>query len=167
MRKKGQEEIVGFVLIVLIVSVILLVFLGIFLRKDVSKTANPEVSQFLDSMSAITTECSLNAGYSYENYQDLLKDCNEGKLCASGKACDILKNTTKSLIEASWNFSPDSPKKGYKFEVYFTAREETAKQPLINPPLSYISGCTSFIGDERVFPVSDGSITILLDLCLN
>ena len=166
--KKAQEEIVGFVLIILVVSVILLVFLGIFLRKDTGKTGNVEVSQFLDSMSETTTECSLNGGYSYIKYSELVVSCNEGKICSSGKACDILKNVTKNLIESSWSFSSVyGPKTGYKFEAFFEAENSDAKQPLPNFPFGAVSGCSSFVGDEKTFPVNDGSLTIQLDLCLN
>src|SRR3989344_4963778 len=162
-NKKSQEEIVGFVLIILIVSVVLLVFLGIFLRKDASKTGNSEISQFLDSISETTTECSLNGGYSYIKYSELISSCKEGKICSSGGACDILKNVTKNLIESSWNFSPtNGPKTGYKFEAFFEAENSDVKQPLPNFPFGTVSGCSSFIGDEKTFPVNDGSLTIQL-----
>ena len=167
-HKKAQEEIVGFVLIILIVSVILLVFLGIFLRKDTSKTGNPEVSQFLEAISGTTTECSLNGGYSFVKYSELVAGCKEGKICSSGGACDVLKNVTKNLIESSWSFSAaNGPRTGYKFEAFFLADNNGVKQPLPNFPLGVVSGCSSFIGDEKTFPVTDGSLTIQLDLCLD
>ena len=167
-NKKGQEEIVGFVLIILIVSVILLVFLGILLRKDTNKTGNVETLQFLNSISEITTECSLNGGYSYIKYSDLIAECNNGKICSNGKACDILKSITKNLIESSWNFSPDyGPRTGYIFEAFFESIDSDVKQPLPNFPFGTVSGCSSFVGDEKTFPVNDGSLTIQLDLCLN
>ncbi len=167
-NKKAQEEIVGFVLIILIVSVILLVFLGIFLRRDTDKTGNSEVSQFLEAISGTTTECSLNGGYNYIKYSELVAACKEGKICSSGGACDALKNVTKNLIESSWSFSSTSgPKTGYKFEVFFEAENSEVKQPLPNFPFGKVSGCSSFIGDGKTFPVNDGSLTIQLDLCLN
>src|SRR3989344_58350 len=170
-NKKAQEEIVGFVLIILIVSVVLLVFLGIFLRKDTNKTGDSEVSQFLDSISETTTECSFNGGYSYIKYSELIASCNEGKICSSGGACDILKNVTKNLIESSWNFSPtNGPKTGYRFEAFFEAENSDVRQPLPisdSGTISRLSGGSSFVGDEKTFPVTDGSLTIQLNLYLD
>ena len=165
-RKKGQEEIVGFVLIVLIVSVVLVIFLSIFLRDKGDRVSDPEVTQFLDAIKEITSECSLNGGYSYLNYADLVEECNGGSLCSNGKkACDNLKEITKEMIELSWNFGPESVRKGYEFSAIYE-NEDGVQSDLTGFPLVKGPCSASFIGDERAFLARDGKIIIRLDLCL-
>lgn len=121
MFKKAQEEIVGFVMIVLLVTIILVVFLGFYLRghKQDYRTESVEVSQFLDSMLEYTTECSLTNGYSYASVSSLASDCAErNSLCSNGRsACQVLQNSTKEIIESSWFFGQENPEKGYRFNV--------------------------------------------------
>ncbi len=119
--KKGQEEIVGFVLIVLLITVILVIFLGIYLsgkNKDLSVESS-EVSQFVEAMMQYSSDCSLNQGFSYENLGDLATNCaTSNSLCENGKsACEVLKNSTKEAIESSWVFGSNSPNRAYRFTI--------------------------------------------------
>jgi len=58
MNRKGQEEIVGFALIIIIVAVILLVFLAFSLNKpEKEDLENYVVKGFLDATLAYTSEC--------------------------------------------------------------------------------------------------------------
>ena len=64
--KKGQEEIVGFILVVVLVVVILVIFLGIQLRNPEPEQRQSEVLyQFLESSMEQTTNCTLSEGASY------------------------------------------------------------------------------------------------------
>lgn len=122
MKRRGQEEMVGFVLIILLVAVIFIIFLGFYLRKSSSdqRTESGELSQFLDALLEYTTDCSLNNGYSYEKISDLARECNQGAQCSNGKdACLVLKENSKEIIESSWNFGAQSPTKGYNFVINF------------------------------------------------
>ena len=162
-NNKAQEEIVGFVAIVLIVSIILIVFLGIFLRKDKSGLGSVEVSQFLDAIMETTTTCSVG-GY-YKEYSELVKRCNEGLDCSGENSCDILKKYTKEMIENSWNFGDDNVKKAYMFDVVFESngnRRSLPSFPLSRGP----AGPSSFIGNERSIPVTDGDVIISLKFYL-
>ncbi len=158
--RKAQEEIVGFVMVILLVSLIFLIFLGIYLRKgNAEPTSSIEVSQFLNSLVEYTSDCSLDSGFSYKQIDDLAVKCDEGALCSSGKtACQVLDDTIKKIIESSWNFSPDSPEKGYIFMADFPL----APQMKI-PPTPPTPPCTVRRGADKPF----SGVTFTLEICLN
>ncbi len=166
MQKKGQEEMVGFVLIMVIVAIIFLVFLSFFIGrgKEAKAGESAEVSQFLDSLVEYTTECSLDGGYFYKNVENLVKDCNKGLRCSSGEmACEVLNETVKEAIEASWNFGPDNPKKGY----HFTASSEPSAG-VLDPLIDEINGDkrVNRVGADRTIHVPGGNVIISLELYL-
>ena len=122
MNKKAQEEMVGFVLIMLVVAVILLVFLGIYLSGNKQEsTESAEIAQFLGAAFEYTTDCNRDAGYNPYRINDLIKECgsNEGKLCqgSSRNVCQALGDNLKNLIESSWNFQANSPQTGYELSI--------------------------------------------------
>jgi len=121
-RKRAQEEIVGFVMIVLIVSVIAVILLGITLmhpKKGIEKESK-EASQFLDSMLDYTTDCAISYIPAYKDLEGLIKECynNPNKKCVSGEnVCVAMNQTIKQIIDNSWNIGENSPYKGYVFEA--------------------------------------------------
>ena len=74
-NKKGQEEIVGFVLVIVLVAVIFLIFVGIFVRQDSNSTRQEsiEVYQFLDSFMQQTSECAIGFEPAYSNVGELIQ----------------------------------------------------------------------------------------------
>lgn len=169
MRKKAQEEIVGFIVIILLVAVIFLVFLGITLRKTPSGTADSlEVSQFLESALELTTNCTLNS-YSYLSVRELVVECYKGSQCLdSASACNMLENTLKTSTESAWNFNQDSPTKSYSYELKYISPSNQASN--INP--SFIAPAGPAIQTEQVqklgfdttIPTSDGKIIVSLEI---
>ncbi len=164
-NKKGQEEIVGFVAIVLIVSIMMIVFLGIFLRKDKTGTGNVETSQFLDALMETTTSCSNNGGFSFKRYSELVKFCNEGGLCDGKNSCEVLKNYTKEMIEKSWKFGNENTKKGYIYEMKYTS-EESNEIELFVIDGKGPAGTTKYVGSKREIQVNDGVIEFELKIYL-
>lgn len=121
-KKKGQEEMVGFVAIMLVVAIAFLIFLGIYLRKGPStEVENFEISQFLESSFEVTTDCRLSSTRDPSDMGELIRSCsaNSANTCyPSGKeVCDEVKESMMVLIESSWNFNETSPEKGYLFAV--------------------------------------------------
>src|SRR3990167_9917151 len=105
-EKKGQEEAVGFVAIVIIVSIVLLFILGIVLRQESSSsTGSLDVRQFLESTYKTTSECSLDQSFSYLDMDGLLIECgrNSGQEClpSGEKVCDLFNKTFSTMIERS------------------------------------------------------------------
>ncbi len=116
MKKKGQEEMVGFILIIVIVAVILLIFLGFALRnsKD-TEIKSYEVQGFLQSVLQYTSDCEDALGFL--SIQDLIFSCDRGGECSDGSACEVLNSTLKEISEESWNVREGSYIKGYEFKI--------------------------------------------------
>ncbi len=164
-NKKAQEEMVGFVLIMLVVAVIFLVFLGIFVRQGrQEKIDSTEVSQFLNALTKHTSECTFT-GYSYENLGELFDECRKNRQCDSGKTCDILKDALNEMINASWVFSNDSFYKGYAFRAVYDENIHDDISPTELPFSPLESGACegAIVGAD--LPIAN-DITISLDLCL-
>lgn len=114
--KKAQEEIVGFAMIVIIVSIIILFFL-VFSLSDKNQVESYEAKSFLQSMLQHTSSCQL--GSKWLDVQDLIVACNNEAVCENEEeACVVLNETVKNLVEESWNIGPDFPAKGYKIEAF-------------------------------------------------
>lgn len=169
LAKKAQEEMVGFVLIMLLVAVIFMVFLGIYIRqgKTVQRDQNTEISQFLDSALDFTTECTLDNWHYLDVAELIAKVDNAGCVPCSSLSkttCDVLKSTLGNLIEASWNFGQDSPNKGYILKI----EQATGGNSLIPASLGgVVAGCSSKTGAERAVFSSSGTLTISLKICLD
>ena len=142
----------------------MIVFLGIFLRKDKSGPGNIEVSQFLDALMETTTTCSLD-GFSYKRYWELAKLCYENNYCSGENACVVLNKYTKEMIEDSWKFGSDNVKKSYFYEFNFIPDGSDVKQP-ITAGAGPSSGTTIFIGSDRPIDYNGGNIVMSLELYL-
>jgi hypothetical protein len=121
-NKKGQEEVVGFVFVVLLVAVIFLVLLGISIRSNsvTDNVESVEVSQFLASLMEHTTECAIDYEPAFASVRELIGECHRNALCTSREtACDVLDETLSNVIESSWLIDPEAPIKGYIFESHF------------------------------------------------
>jgi hypothetical protein len=120
MRKNGQEEMVGFVIIVVIVAIIGVILLGITLRKpqgDVIKESD-FADNFLSSAMSITTGCETGFSGNYRNIRELTSACNIGNECLNGrKSCEVLEEEFKEIMGASWQVGLESAFKGYKLDI--------------------------------------------------
>lgn len=177
-NKKAQEEMVGFVMIMLVVAIIFLVFLGIFLRQGAKtdKTDSTEISQFLDSLLQYSTECTYDDGFTYRTIQDLVVECWEGLPIScptlGEKPCDVLEKDIKEIIEASWTFSSDSPTRSYEFLAKYSPSGtdfSSGISPDFDQPFyadSAFSQTYTRGADKPIF-VSGGEITISLEISLS
>jgi maltodextrin utilization protein YvdJ len=116
--KRSQEEMVGFALIIIIVSVILLVFLGFSLRGEQKESVESyEVESFIQSFLQYTTECKAS-NLEYLTIQKLIFYCDEKRECSDGKnTCEVLKSNLKGIIEESWKVEEGSVVKGYELKI--------------------------------------------------
>jgi len=122
-NKKGQEEMVGFALIIILVAIAMLFFLGFYVRSDRTEGAESyEAESFIQTSLQYTTECGNFLGRF--DVQRLLSECADNSLCGDGKdSCDVLNSTLKELVDSSWNVGPDRPIRGYDFVVNSGGRE--------------------------------------------
>lgn len=106
---------VGFVMIVVLVSVILLIFLGFTLRQPAEEINSYEVESFLQSTLQYTTSCENNQGP--QNIQRLIVECKNGRECLNGeRACNVLKETLEGISSESWKIE-GGRYSGYSLEV--------------------------------------------------
>ena len=99
-RRKGQQEIVGFVLIVVLVVVGLMVFLVISLRDSPVDEDSVVVGNVLDAVMKHTTECAIVYEPDYDNFEDLFKSCYSGDNCKNlgMSACDYLNESLRDVL---------------------------------------------------------------------
>ncbi|MDP2628496.1 MAG: hypothetical protein Q8P15_01205 [Nanoarchaeota archaeon] len=115
--KKAQEEMVGFAIIIILVSIILVVFLGLSLgNKNEITTESYETNSFVHSTLQYTTGCS--DSYEYLSIQKLIIACSNNEICSEGNnSCEILENNLGEILEASWNVGEGSKNKGYSLNI--------------------------------------------------
>ncbi|OIO42509.1 hypothetical protein COU56_02870 [Candidatus Pacearchaeota archaeon CG10_big_fil_rev_8_21_14_0_10_31_9] len=102
-RKKAQEEMVGFVLIVIIVSVIAIIILGISLSRPRNTEAqtSAELDSFSSAILSYTTNCEIPET-NPRQVRELIKDCKQNDVCSNGQSpCQVLETTLKELVKHS------------------------------------------------------------------
>lgn len=164
-RKKGQEELVGFVAIVVIAAIVLVIFLAIFLRSNTNNSSNlesREVYQFLEASMKYTSGCAVSFEPDFSDLRELLDNCLESKKCLNGRtACEELNSTLEDLIERSWKINSESYYKGFEFNAIWEFDSE--KKEIIN---SNSGNCSSGrIGAEYISSSSPGAIISKMIVC--
>jgi len=123
MKKKGQSEIAGFAIILVIVAVIMLIFLSFSLNKSNEEfTQSYEVDGFIQASLEYTTVCAQNYEPNYLSIRKVLVKCVENDPCYSEAGigpnpCKILNETLTDLVKSSWNVGEDWPTKGYVLNI--------------------------------------------------
>lgn len=100
MKNKGQQEMVGFILIVVLVMIGMMVFLVISLRNSPENEESLEVGNILNAIMKHTTECAIVYEPDYDNFEDLFKSCHQGDVCnnLNESACDYLNESLQVVI---------------------------------------------------------------------
>jgi len=166
LTRKGQEEIMGFVAIVVVIAVIFLVFLGIFLRRPAEQREqeSSDVLRFLESMMEYTSDCAISYVPDYSDMGELISECYEdpGEECLNGEnVCDVLNEELGEIIDNSWKYGPDRPIKGYIFNSSYKSEQKTENIVIIEK-----GNCSlSFVGASYLSPAFPGTIESSLRLC--
>jgi hypothetical protein len=115
-NKRGQEEMLGFALIVVIVAVAMLIFIGFMLtRPQKEPVESYEVESFIQSLLKYTTNCEDNL--ERQNVRKLILSCKRGETCLDGQdTCVVLENLLKGIAEESWRIE-NRPEEGYELEI--------------------------------------------------
>jgi len=178
--RKAQHEIMGFVLIVVVVSVIGLVFLSLMIgRGEENKPTSVEISNLLEASMHYTTDCAQGFVNEYNPYyrdgQDLIKACYSDQIgnyldCLDGrKVCDALDSNLRDVIGGSLRVSEESPDKAYKLNIYHsTSDEEIGREDILFIEEGVFGNCSSKPGGSHLIAVSDFSsriINIELEVC--
>jgi len=122
--KKAQQEILGFVIIIMIVVVIGVIFLGISLQKQSMagvSSEDAEIANYLSSSMGYTSDCMIREPF-YASLKELIESCSNGELCSDKRrACDVLNKTYAEMTAKLWPAAEDRPIKYTKLD--FTYQE--------------------------------------------
>lgn len=165
-KKRAQQEIVGFAVIMIIVIVAGIIFLGIYLRKDkVSLNEDAEVSNFLSASLRYTTDCARDYEPKYRSLRELSSDCYSQDICLDKrKSCDVLNATYSELLRTNWIKGDIT---AYKIVFYYKSsiNDSSGKEFMTN---SYgnMSSCAKKITGNSFYSVySGGYIETDLSIC--
>ncbi len=173
LNKKSQHEIAGFVLIVLIVSIIGVIFLSLTIgRGEFNKQTSIEISNLLGASMYHTTDCAINYVPQYRELQDLVKECYKDKSgnyreCLGGRnVCEVLEYEFKNIIDKGLEVSDESPNKAYKLDIYYSYDDDAnAREEILSFENGNFENCSSVVGGNQPTPVSSfGSGKIEIDL---
>ena len=152
-NKLGQEEMVGFALIVVIVSIILLIFLSFYLRSSSNvEIQSYEADGFVQSVLQYTSDCE-----QYDEFlsvQNLIFDCDNKEKCSDDRdACDVLNKTLEEICYISWNVGEDTYIKGYEMRIDAEG-ESIFLLNVGNVTQNYKSGFQDFARRRRDYKIS-------------
>ena len=162
MAKKGQQEMVGFVLIVVLVVVAALVLLVISLRKPAETKNDLQAENLISSVLSYTTECS-DYEPNYFNIQRLMKACYNREACTNlgRNSCDYLNESLKDIFKIA--VAGESVIKSYDVSVFSKDSEgQTADI------LGFSSGeaaCSSPSGWQEVISASPEDLVFRVRFC--
>ena len=167
--KRGQEEIVGFVVIVVLVVVIALIFLGISLRNDSNQVKeSKDVRRFVDSALLYTSDCAFGYEPNYASLKDLITSCyrDPEKSCLDNRdVCLALNQTLNAMLDTSWNVGSDAKVNGYEFNAFYAinASDENVER-IVKVDKGNCSSQIYTQGSD-FFSVNSGTITCSLRIC--
>ena len=116
MRKKtAQQEMVGFVLIVVLVVVGLLVFLVVMINTP-KEEKSIDAENALEVIMRTTTDCAIVFEPEFQDYEDLFKSCYENRRCSNLNidACDYLNSSISEVLEDI--YKSESAMEGYELD---------------------------------------------------
>jgi len=146
-NKKGQEEMVGFVLIVVIVTIAVLVLLIFSMRRPSGLEASQEVENFIQASTYFTTDCKL-AGNDL-SLKKLIVACQNTERCSNDKdACESLKFNMNNLIESGFS---RGYYQGYELKIYSVSEEINETKMIIDAKSGNLTG--SWQAGDVLFPV--------------
>lgn len=163
-NKRGQEEIVGFVLIMVIVVVVLVVFLGISLRDNQATTReSTDIYQFLESMGEVTSECQIRNS-EFADIAELFAKCDSNELCLNDiGSCQVLESELRVLLDSSWNVGENASIRGYKFASSYASNSDAEKEEILTLEKGTCGG--NIRGASYLIPAFPGRIVNTLELC--
>lgn len=166
LNKKAQNEIVGFVMIVVIVIIVGVIFFSLSIgRGGASRQTSAELSHFLSAIMQYTTNCSTTYLPAYENIEGLTKACFDKDICVNGKdSCDELNYTLNKVITESLRVSEEASKKAYSLNIYYN--DSAGIESIINISQGTFEKCASQPGALESLDKRPGTINLELEVCV-
>jgi len=168
MMRRGQEEAVGFVAIIVIVALVVVFFIGISIRNAAPEALGfVTVKQFLQSSSAFTTDCDLGLRNKYASLDQLVQGCsrNPQARCLNGElVCGVYNATMQNILSSAWQPVAQGNVKGYVLNVSY--ERQTGSEQVI----SFMNGSCegNFMAEETLSPdtFDAGTFVTALQICL-
>jgi hypothetical protein len=160
---KGQDEMVGFALIIIIVAIVFIVFISVYMRKTPEKTVDYEANSFVQAALQYTTTCE-EANMENLTIQRLIFKCQEKEPCAYKEMdpCKILNDTLKEMIKESWNVGPNNPIKGYHLAINLSEDGGRTEKIFLNITEGVVT--RNYKGAEQDFGKGSEYMVILFDV---
>jgi len=178
--KKSQQEIIGFVLIIVIVSIIGVIFLAITIgRGEPSEQSSIQISNLLEASMYSTTDCVVGFVPQYKDGQDLVKACWNQDRCLDKNeetidSCVVLEETLGKIISESLDVCDDANEcnnKAYNLNIYYSPLDQTLphEEILIFEEGVYESCRSEFGGSHEIHLTSltAGTLNLELKVCKN
>jgi len=173
--KKSQQEIVGFIIIVMMVLVVAVIFMGIWLRpKPMITNDDAEISNFLITSLGYTSECYRAEENKYLTIEELISRCIQSdKTCSNNrKTCEILNTTYTDILSKTLMAGELSQIKYYKLSLYYNTNSSDLTNRILVSGLKPItegnlSGCINRRLASVIRTQYPGEFTIELDVCRN
>jgi hypothetical protein len=167
LNKRAQEEMVGFVLVMVVVAVLFLVFLGISLRNPVENVGKEsrEVQMFLSSLLDVSSDCALGFEPNFADVDTLISECHQssGKKCVDDRrVCDVAEEVVGAVLGASWHVGNASVLKGYDFGVIYSTN---GSEDLSVLAVAEGNCAGEKSGASTVRPAFPGTLVTKMELC--
>jgi hypothetical protein len=160
LNKKAQQEIVGFIIIMVIVIVIGLFFLVFWIKQYPASYSSVNVQNFLKSSMRVTTDCKFSIDFL--DLEDAIRGCYENKVCSNGiSSCDTLNQTFLDLIDKSWVISNESSTSAYSLLINYEQNESS--QAIFSSEKGDCTG--TWLGSQEFFSYQNGNIVINFQIC--
>lgn len=165
MRKinRGQQEMVGFILIIVMVVIGLMVFLVITLKKPQAEVESAQAENILSSVLRTTSDCVVNEP-DRESIRDLFRRCYDGRDCTNLnlKACNYLNRTLSGLLKSAIATEPVI--EAYELTAYWESEE--TKLPLeVRIVNGYCNSSRSVKGAMESISADEGNLNIYFKYC--
>lgn len=164
---RAQQEMAGFILIVLMIIIIGVILLGIFLRKGSEiNVIDSEISNFLSASLKYTSTCAVDYEPNYKTVKELVEMCYGNANCLDNRnSCDALNNTYSGMIS---KFMPAGTIDYYKVGFYHqdSLNDSIARKPIASITSGNSTHCPIKRGGQAIYSASTGGyVFVELEIC--
>ena len=163
-NKKAQQEMVGFVLIVLIVIIGLLVFL-IYAIKQNDVRENDIANNILSSILRTTTECALVYEPDYDDVRDLFRSCYDSRRCGNSMrmACDVLEDSLVEMLDEVLILEPTIS----AYQLDYMHSDSVGDESLMHLVRGDCNGTVFGSEPHSIRISSEEDLIVMLKICMN
>lgn len=167
--KRGQQEIAGFVIIVVLVIVAIMVFIVISLKQEPPEVKSDFAQNVLSSIMSYTSNCVVSQPY-LDSIRDLVKHCYENQKCnnLNEMACTYLNETlTNMLPDLILNPQVSGTMTAYELKMdLISSEDESDIQNRLRVMRGVCNQTSSIVTSaEEIVDVSEGTIVLRLKVC--